>query len=281
MTRAVRTGGFIIAPILVPSLFLVIWNIVAAQVGNDLILPGLNEVGTLLLHPKTDVISMGSMAGNVIVSLVRVLVGYGLAVVVAIPLGLIMGASKKVYSLLNTFLGLFRPIPPLAWVPLVLAWFGVASFATLVGVEEGKWFIWLNNLKLSMLFIIFIGAFYPVLSNTIYGVSNVPKILVESSRVLGATKKDLFVKVLLPAAAPSIVTGMRVGLGVAWMCLVSAEMLPGSLSGVGYLITHAYTVARTDVVVAGMVSIGLVGALMDWGFRVVESRYFGWQRLSR
>jgi len=281
MTRAVRTGGFIIAPILIPSLFLVIWNIVAAQVGNDLILPGLNEVGTLLLHPRADVISMGSMVGNVIVSLVRVLVGYGLAVMVAIPLGLIMGASKKVYSLLNTFLGLFRPIPPLAWVPLVLAWFGVASFATLTGVEEGKWFIWLNNLKLSMLFIIFIGAFYPVLSNTIYGVSNVPKILVESSRVLGASKKDLFVKVLLPAAAPSIVTGMRVGLGVAWMCLVSAEMLPGSLSGVGYLITHAYTVARTDVVVAGMVSIGVVGALMDWGFRVVESRYFRWQRLSR
>jgi NitT/TauT family transport system permease protein len=281
MTRAVRTGGFIIAPILIPSLFLVIWNIVAAQVGNDLILPGLNEVGTLLLHPRADVISMGSMVGNVIVSLVRVLVGYGLAVMVAIPLGLIMGASKKVYSLLNTFLGLFRPIPPLAWVPLVLAWFGVASFATLAGVEEGKWFIWLNNLKLSMLFIIFIGAFYPVLSNTIYGVSNVPKILVESSRVLGASKKDLFVKVLLPAAAPSIVTGMRVGLGVAWMCLVSAEMLPGSLSGVGYLITHAYTVARTDVVVAGMVSIGVVGALMDWGFRVVESRYFRWQRLSR
>lgn len=277
----IRSGGALFAPMVVPFIFLVLWNVVAVQVGNDLILPGLREVGTLLFHPGTDVISMGSMAGNVAVSLVRVLVGYSLAVVVAIPLGLIMGASKRIYGLLNMFLGLFRPIPPLAWVPLVLAWFGVASFATLVGIEEGQWYIWLNNLKLSMLFIIFIGAFYPVLSNTIYGVSNVPKILVESSRVLGASERDLFIKVLLPAAAPSIVTGMRVGLGVAWMCLVSAEMLPGSLSGVGYLITHAYTVARTDVVVAGMVSIGLVGAFMDWGFRVVEARCFGWQRLSR
>lgn len=275
-----RTGTFL-APILAPLVFLVLWNFIAVNVGNDLILPGLDQVSDLLLYPYKDVISMGSLAGNVWISLVRVMVGYLWAAILAIPLGLAMGASRKIYSSLNLFLGLFRPIPPLAWVPLVLAWFGVASFATLLGIEEGNWYIWLNNLKLSMLFIIFIGAFYPILSNTIYGVSSVPKILIESSRVLGASRTDMFCKVFLPAAAPSIVTGMRVGLGVAWMCLVSAEMLPGSISGVGYLITHAYTVARIDVVVAGMVSIGVVGALMDWIFRVLEVRYFSWQRLSR
>ncbi len=80
---------------------------------------------------------------------------------------------------------------------------------------------------------------------------------------------------------PSIVNGLRVGLGLAWMCLVSAEMLPGSISGVGYLITHAYTLARTDVVVAGMAGIGFVGALLDYGFRRIEERKFQWVRLSR
>ena len=86
---------------------------------------------------------------------------------------------------------------------------------------------------------------------------------------------------LLPAAAPSIVTGMRLGLGVAWMCLVAAEMMPGSISGIGYVITHAYTVARTDIVVAGMISIGAMGLAIDAAFRRFEEKCFAWQRLSR
>ena len=86
---------------------------------------------------------------------------------------------------------------------------------------------------------------------------------------------------LLPYAAPSIINGLRIGLGVSWMCLVSAEMLPGSLSGVGYLITHAYTVGRTDVVIAGMISIGLVGAVLDRIFRLYEDRKFVWKRLTK
>ena len=132
-----------------------------------------------------------------------------------------------------------------------------------------------------MVFIIFIGGFYPVLTSTIQGVRSVRTTLIDSARVLGAGEMAIFTKVLLPAAAPAIVTGMRMGLGVAWMCLVSAEMLPGSLSGIGYLITHAFTVARTDVVIAGMISIGVVGAAIDFIFRLFEERTFSWQRRSR
>ena len=105
--------------------------------------------------------------------------------------------------------------------------------------------------------------------------------LVDSARVLGASERDIFMKILLPAAAPSIVTGMRLGLGVAWMCLVAAEMMPGSISGIGYVITHAYTVARTDIVVAGMISIGAMGLAIDAAFRRFEEKCFAWQRLSR
>ena len=234
-----------------------------------------------MIRPTENLISMGSLLSNILVSLVRVIVGYVLAVLVAIPLGILMGYFSTVFNLFNGFLGLFRPIPPLAWVPLVLAWFGVASFATLLGVEEGQLYIWLSSLKISMVFIIFIGAFFPILTSSIYGVQSVNKTLVDSALVLGADNQAIFHKILIPAAAPSIVNGMRTGLGVAWMCLVAAEMLPGSISGVGYLITHAYTIAHTDVVIAGMVSIGAVGALLDSIFRILENRKFKWQRLAR
>jgi NitT/TauT family transport system permease protein len=262
-------------------MFLALWSYLAAYTENEIILPQVTQVFELLGHPSTSLISMGSLATNILVSLARVMAGYLLALLIAVPLGVLMGYYGPVFNLLNGFLGLFRPIPPLAWVPLVLAWFGVASMATIFGIQMGKWYVYLNNLKLSMIFIIFIGAFYPILTSSIHGVRNVKKTLVDSARVLGATELSIFRKILFPAAAPSIVTGMRIGLGVGWMCLVSAEMLPGSISGVGYLITHAYTVARTDIVIAGMISIGVVGALLDLVFRYVEDKKFGWQRLAK
>ena len=264
-----------------PVSFLFIWSFIAWHLGNQVILPTVDEVVSLLSRPTEDLISMGSLLVNVAVSLARVLTGYLLAGLIAIPVGVVMGYYGMTFKLFNNFLSLFRPIPPLAWVPLVMAWFGVSSLATLFDVEMGTWFTYLDNIKFSMIFIIFIGAFYPVLTATIQGVRNVNKTLVDSARVLGATEWQIFGSVLMPAAMPSIITGLRIGLGIAWMCLVSAEMLPGSLSGVGYLITHAYTVASTDIVIAGMVSIGVVGAVMDLSFRWFEERKFSWQRLSR
>jgi len=276
-TVLVRIGAYL----LVPVLFLVLWGVIDRQLNNEVILPGVGQVAALFLQPTESLIAMGSLATNVAISLVRVLAGYLLAVCLAIPLGILMGYYGTAHRLLNGFLALFRPIPPLAWVPLVLAWFGVASLASMFGVEEGTAYLYLNNLKVSMVFIIFIGAFYPVLTSAIHGVMGVRSTLLDSARVLGAGEWDIFRKILLPAASPSIVNGMRIGLGVAWMCLVSAEMLPGSISGVGYLITHAYTLARTDIVIAGMISIGIVGAVLDLFFRLIEDRKFVWTRLTR
>jgi len=209
-----------------------------------------------------------------------VAIGYILAAFIAIPIGMIVGYSKKLDQFLLPFLGLFRPIPPLAWVPLVLAWFGISSLASILGIEFGKTYMLFNNIKLSMLFIIFIGSFFPILTNTIYGTKSVKVTLIDSALTMGATKKDVFLKVILPASLPSIVTGLRIGLGVAWMCLVSAEMLPGSLAGVGYLITHAYTIARTDVVIAGMITISVVGGLLDLSFQKIEEKFFKWQSME-
>lgn len=276
-----RTISSLALHITVPLSFLLLWSFAAVIINNAVILPTVSEVADLLAAPTEGLISMGSLLSNVLVSLIRVLMGYIVAVALAIPLGILMGTYGRVYSMLNNFLSLFRPIPPLAWVPLVTAWFGVSSLAGPLGLEQGQWYIYLSNLKFSMLFIIFIGAFYPILTSTIYGVKNVHQTLIEASRVLGADEWTIFRKVVLPAAMPSIVTGLRIGLGIAWMCLVSAEMLPGSLSGIGYLITHAYTLASTDIVIAGMVCIGVVGAFMDLIFRYVEEKKFTWQRTSR
>lgn len=276
-----RTISSLALHITVPLSFLLLWSFAAVIINNAVILPTVSEVADLLAAPTEGLISMGSLLSNVLVSLIRVLMGYIVAVALAIPLGILMGTYGRVYSMLNNFLSLFRPIPPLAWVPLVTAWFGVSSLAGPLGLEQGQWYIYLSNLKFSMLFIIFIGAFYPILTSTIYGVKNVHHTLIEASRVLGADEWTIFRKVVLPAAMPSIVTGLRIGLGIAWMCLVSAEMLPGSLSGIGYLITHAYTLASTDIVIAGMVCIGCVGAFMDLIFRYVEEKKFTWQRTSR
>jgi NitT/TauT family transport system permease protein len=276
-----RTISSLVLHFTVPLSFLLFWSFAAVIINNAVILPTVSEVADLLAAPTDGLISMGSLLSNVLVSLIRVLMGYIVAVALAIPLGILMGTYGLVYSMLNNFLSLFRPIPPLAWVPLVTAWFGVSSLAGTLGLEEGQWYIYLSNLKFSMMFIIFIGAFYPILTSTIYGVKNVNQTLIEASRVLGADEWAIFRKVILPAAMPSIVTGLRIGLGIAWMCLVSAEMLPGSLSGIGYLITHAYTLASTDIVIAGMVCIGVVGAFMDLIFRYVEEKKFTWQRTSR
>lgn len=110
-----------------------------------------------------------------------------------------------------------------------------------------------------------------------FGVSNVRRVLIESAMVLGASPKDIFLKVLIPAAGPTIFNGLRMGLTAAWVCLVAAEMLPGSMSGVGYLITHAYELARMDLVITGIICIGLIGAFLDGIFRVIARRYFSWE----
>jgi len=271
----------LLTPTIVPVVLLITWIYAAWHISNQVILPPVDNVFALLANPTENLISMGSLVSNITVSLARVLMGYLMAAVLAIPLGIIMGYYALVFRLMNTFLNIFRPIPPLAWVPLVMAWFGVASLATIFGVETGNLFVCLNNLKFSMIFIIFIGGFFPILTSSIHGVSSVSRILIDSARVLGASEFQIFYKVLLPAAMPSIINGLRIGLGISWMCLVSAEMLPGSISGVGYLITHAYTLASTDIVIAGMISIGIVGMAMDRLFYYIEIKKYSWQRLAK
>lgn len=267
--------------LIVPMLFIIIWIIISNKIKNPIILPPVSKVLNNFKHATDNFIGLGSIPKNIVVSLIRVLSGYIVGVLVALPIGVLMGYKRTVNDLFSNFINVFRPVPPIAWVPLVLAWFGVSSLSTVFNVEGGQLQAYLNNFKFSMMFIIALGTFFPVVTNTMFAVSTVPKTLVESAKVLGARERDIFFKILIPAAAPTIITGLRTGLGIAWACLVAAEMLPGSLSGVGYLITHAYELARTDLVITGMICIGAVGALLDGVFRFIEHKYFSWQGKDR
>ncbi|MCF6460654.1 ABC transporter permease [Clostridium sp. Cult3] len=278
--KAKRVISFI-SPVIIPVLFIMFWEIFAKKIGNNAVLPQVTTVAKHFININEDVIGIGSIPKNILYSLVRVFIGYVLAIIAGLPLGLLMGYSRRVKGALNLFISLFQPVPAIAWRPLVLGWFGVMSIATVFNLDYGPTYAIMDNFKLSMIFLIFLSAFFPIWGNTMFGVSNVQEVLVESAQVLGASKRDIFFHVLLPGAGPNIVNGLKSGLTASWSCLVAAEMLPGSMSGLGYLISHAYELTRMDLIVAGIICIGVIGALFDWIFSRISSKYFSWQRLVR
>jgi NitT/TauT family transport system permease protein len=271
----------LIMPFIIPALLLIFWQYAAYQAQNVAVLPPVGRVLENFLHATDNFIGLGSIPRNIGVSLIRVLSGYTAGVLIAIPLGVLMGYSKTIQRLFETFISIFKPIPPLAWQPLALAIFGVSSIATVFNMPFGQQYVFWGNFKIAMIFMIGMGSFFPVIASVMFGVQNVRQTLIDSARVLGASEKDIFFKILIPAAAPNIINGLRMGLAIGWACLVGAEMLPGSLAGVGYLITHAYELARTDLVITGMICIGVVGALLDSIFRVIGNRYFSWESKTR
>jgi ABC-type nitrate/sulfonate/bicarbonate transport system permease component len=216
------------------------------------VLGGLAELLSRGLPPGS------GLLGHCAASLRRVFGGVGIALALAIPLGLLMGRTARLRSLLHPFVELTRPIPPLAWVPLAILWFGIGD--------------------LSAVFIIFLGAFFPILLNTVAGVLAIEHGLVESAVILGASRRDLFLKVLAPGATPAIFTGVRIAIGVGWMTLVAAEFTGvKSGYGLGYMIMTARDIQRADQIVAGMLVIGLIGFAMDALIRVAERRLLRWR----
>ena len=149
----------------------------------------------------------------------------------------------------------------MAWVPLSLAWFGIGMS--------------------SIVFIIVIGCFFPILVNTIDGVSRVKKSWVETAKIYQANDRQVLSKVLLPAAGPAICNGLRLGFGIAWMSVVAAEMMPGASSGLGYLIMYSYNFNQIQVIIAGMVAIGIIGIAADQLFRIVQKKKFAWEVLDK
>ena len=198
------------------------------------------------------------LPNHILYSLYRVTLGFLGAAILGIPLGLLMGWSTCLRRLTSPLVELLRPIPPLAWIPIAILWFGI-------GMKSAA-------------FIIFLGAFFPILLNTVSGVLAINPIYFEVAQTLNAKKKDIFFKVLLPGAVPSIFVGLRIGVGIGWMTLVAAEFTGVRTGyGLGYMIMTARDIQRPDEILAGMLVIGLIGYLINGGLRFCEKTFVPWR----
>jgi ABC-type nitrate/sulfonate/bicarbonate transport system permease component len=243
------------------AVFLIVWQLVS-EYGQRI-----NPQLDVMLPPPTAVVSAASellRRGVLLIhvrdSLYRVLLAVGAAAVLGVPLGLAMGWSKRFRAAVDPLLEFVRPIPPLAWIPLSILWFGIGDA--------------------QIVYIIFLAAFFPVVLNSMAGARDVDAYLVRASLSLGASRRELFTTVVLPAALPSIFTGLRIGLGIGWMALVAGELVAAP-SGLGYMINNARTLFRSDYILLGMVLIGLLGLLLDYVMRRLERLAMPWYRGAR
>jgi NitT/TauT family transport system permease protein len=192
----------------------------------------------------------GTLWEHIAASLFRVGAGFGFAVIVAVPLGLWMGWVKGAYVTLNPLFQMLRPISPIAWIPIAILWFGVGN--------------------VSPIFLIFISSVFPMVVQTVTGVHTIEKRYLRAAANFGVTRATLFRQVVIPAVLPQIIVGMRIGLGVAWLVVVAAEMI-ALRSGLGYLIIDSRNAGnRYDLVIAGMIIIGLIGLMLDGLMRLLE-----------
>jgi len=266
-------------PLLSPLILIGLWELIALLVDNPFILPRVGSVWVVLSQPTADVLGQGTLLYNIFLSAIRVVLGFTLAALIGVPVGLLMGAYRLPYRLFNSSIEMFRTICPIAFIPFAMAVFRLYTVPNLFGVRYSNTFF--DEILLGMLFVLFWGAVFPIVINTVSGVHGVKKLYVETAQTLGAKGGRVFWKVIFPATLPSIMTGLRVGAGVAWMVVIAAEMLPGSDSGIGYLIIYGYQLARMEVLVAGMICIGLVGFAINKGLYTMSAAVSRWQARER
>jgi len=201
----------------------------------------------------------GTWVSNVLFSAQRVAQGFAVAIVVGIPIGILIGWNRLAAGALDPTVQVLRPIPITAWLPFSIALFGIQDIGSV--------------------FLIALGAFYPIVVNASQGARDVERNLVRAALMMGARRMTVLRRVVLPASLPSIFTGLRVGLGIGWTAVIVSEMVAVK-SGLGYVLWDAYYVGRMDVVIADMVSIGALGFLSDRLILALESWVLGWRRLQ-
>ena len=199
----------------------------------------------------------GELLHDTLGSMYRVVVGFAIGAGLALPLGLAMGSSRVMYAWLNPLMQVLRPIPPIAYIPLAILWFGLGNAPAL--------------------FLIALGAFFPVLMNTIAGVRQVDGIYIRAARNLGVDRKTMFIRVMLPAAVPYILTGMRIGIGTAFIVVIVSEMIAVN-NGLGFRILEAREYFWSDKILAGMISIGILGLGIDIGMNKLNNHLLRWHR---
>lgn len=235
----------VVPPLLVIVLLIAIWWIVVTK-SNSPIFPTPWQVVT----GAWELVQDGTLGQHIEASLLRVGIGFGLAFLVAIPLGLWMGWVGGAFRTLNPLFQMLRPISPIAWIPIAILWFGVGD--------------------LSPIFLIFISSVFPMMVQTTAGVRTIDRRYLRAAANFGVSRWVLFRRVVIPAVLPEIIVGMRIGIGVAWLVVVAAEMI-ALHSGLGYLIMDSRNAGnRYDLVIASMIIIGVIGLLLDGTTRLLE-----------
>lgn len=246
-----RLQGVLLA-CLTPAILLLTWQFaVDAGVVRSTILPSPATIAQTL----GELAITGELIRHLSVSLLRVIVGFALGALGGIVLGILTGLVRPASDALALVLGILRPIPVIAWVPLLILWLGIGESSKVT--------------------LIAIGTFWPVLLNLVHGIRTTDRKLLEVARVFEKDSLSLLRRVVLPAALPSLITGLRLGLGVAWTSVIAAELL-GADRGIGYLIAYARELTQVDVMFTGLVAIGVTGILIDGALRLVERRLLRW-----
>lgn len=235
-----------------PIILLAIWEAVS-RLGwiRVNLLPPPSIIFTVLV----DLIKSGEIFTNLGISIVRVAEGFIIGATLGVVIGVQVALVKKLRTAVSLIFGLLRPIPVIAWIPVLILW---------MGIDEG-----------SKITVIAIGSFWTVLVNVVQGIRNVDKKYLEVATILEKDQKTLLMKVVLPAALPAIFTGVRVGIDVAWRSVVAAELIAAS-SGIGYMIMYARELSQIDVVLIGVLSIGVTGIIIEQLLKLLEKRLLKW-----
>jgi NitT/TauT family transport system permease protein len=249
-----------------PLLFIVLWEaaVRSGKLAAGVIPAPSNVVASWYVwifgasSPKLLELYNGTWLHNTTDSLVRVSEGFLVAAIVAVPAGLLLGWSRELSRYVDPTIQLIRPIPITAWVPFSIAIFGI--------YEQ------------SAIFLISLGAFFPILLNTMGGVRETQLNHLRAARMLGATRLEAVLRVVLPSALPAIFLGLRIAIGISWMVVIVAEMVAVK-SGLGYVLWDAYYIGRLEIVVAAMISVGVMGFLSDKLLLLIGRRVLRWKRL--
>lgn len=232
-------------PLAAVLVILVLWTIAVKATGTKIFPTPLDVVRAVVVLAERSLLWR-----YIFDSLSRVFAGYGLAILAGIPLGFLLGWSESLARAVNPVVQVLRPISPLAWMPLAVIWFGVSNAAPI--------------------FLIFLSSFFTIVVAAMNGVRNVPQLYLYAGRNFGLSTTQILLRVVAPAVLPHIVVGLRIAFGIAWVVLVAAEMIAVD-SGLGYLIIDARNAGkRYDLVVAGMLMIGLLGLVLDTLIRRIE-----------
>lgn len=241
--RALKKTGYVLIAL---TILLSLWQLVVSlELYERSLLPSPADVGDAIV----ELINTGTIFEHFRVSLFRFVTGYVSASIVGIVLGILLGRMKVLWNIVDPIVQTLRPVSPIAWSPFIVLWFGIGNAPAIV--------------------IIFLAAFFPVLLSTVSGVKKVNPIYIKLAQNLELSRTSLLTKVIFPAAFPTIANGLHIAVGTAWIFLVSGEMV-GAQSGLGFLIVDSRNMIRLDLVLAGILFIGICGLLLDQCVRLFE-----------